>query len=345
VEALPETAQPASRESTMDDAQSSTMDMASASATIASLEREFLDYALAQAHPLLRLWRGEALEADLQEEVAAILAMVGDEDGARRVAAIMQVLGLPSSHYRGRVLAPGGARCIAHIDFPDPSGGFPFVKIRCASEPPGSVAGWRPLADGIIGAFAQFRPRAVRFFHPSHLPLRAPATHPHMHLLAAPAQSMAERADAPGLARVELRRAAGLEFYPQYEAVYAQMLDRRPHLRGEVGAESQPSLAECLEQGLLSEVFVDGTWSGIFAARRDRVAGVRGLQVVEIVLTQSARGQRLGQAVHQRFARSVAQADPATILMGTISPKNTPSLRTALRAGRMEIGAFLWVDL
>jgi hypothetical protein len=72
---------------------------------------------------------------------------------------------------------------------------------------------------------------------------------------------------------------------------------------------------------------------------------VRGLQVVEIVLIESARGQRLGPAVHQRFARLVAEADPATILMGTISAKNVPSLRAAQRAGRQEIGAFYWVDL
>jgi hypothetical protein len=72
---------------------------------------------------------------------------------------------------------------------------------------------------------------------------------------------------------------------------------------------------------------------------------VRGLQVVEIVLTRAARGQGLGPAVHQRFARRVAADDPATIIMGTISAKNAPSLRTALRAGRMEIGAWHWIDL
>ena len=156
---------------------------------------------------------------------------------------------------------------------------------------------------------------------------------------------MAERPDAAGLGRVALRRGTSLEFYPRYEAAYAQMLDARPHLKGEVDVESRERLAECLEQGLLCEVFVDGAWSGLIAARRDLIAGVRGLQVVEIVLVESARGQGLGAAVHQRFARLVAEADPAAIVMGTISARNLPSLRTALRAGRLEIGAFYWVDL
>jgi hypothetical protein len=31
--------------------------------------------------------------------------------------------------------------------------------------------------------------------------------------------------------------------------------------------------------------------------------------------------------------------------MGTIAARNVPSLRTAERAGRLEIGAWHWVDL
>ena len=273
------------------------------------------------------------------------MGTLDDDAGAQRVAEIMHVLARPAASYKGRLLELGGVRCLAHIDFPDPSGGFPFVKIRCASAPPGAIGEWRPLTEGMARAFAEFRPCAVYFFHPAHLPMRAPAARVRMHLLAAPADSMAARPDAPGLDRVELRRAAGLAFYPDYEAAYAQMLEERPHLSGVIEAESRETLGECLEQGFLFEVLVDGAWSGLIAARRDLVAGVRGLQVVEIVLTRAARGQGLGLAVHQRFARAVAAIDPATVLLGTISAKNAPSLRTALRAGRLEIGAWHWVDL
>jgi hypothetical protein len=109
--------------------------------------------------------------------------------------------------------------------------------------------------------------------------------------------------------------------------------------------ESEETLVECLQQGLLCEIFVDRAWSGLIAARRDSIAGVCGLQVVEVVLTKHARGQRFGAAVHQGFARSVAATDPEAIMIGTISPKNVPSLRTAIRAGRLEIGAYHWIDL
>ena len=294
---------------------------------------------------MLREWRGKELEADLREAVAAGVKTIGDDAEAQRIAEVMHVLALPASQYKGRLLGARGLRCVAHIDFPDPSGDFPFVKVRGASMPPGSVADCGPLSEVVSRAFETFRPRALHFFHPAHLPLRAPAARIDKHLLAAPARSMAERPDAAGLGRVALRRGAGLDFYPRYEVAYERMLDARPHLKGEVRVESRESLAECLGQGLLCEAFVDGAWSGLIAARRDSIAGVRGLQVAEIVLVESARGQGLGPAVHQRFARLVAEADPAAIVMGTISARNLPSLRTALRAGRLEIGAFHWVDL
>jgi hypothetical protein len=294
---------------------------------------------------MLGLWLGEALENDLREATAASLRTLTDDAEARRIADVMHVLARPAGSYKGRLLDLGGVRCIAHIDFPDPSGGFPFVKIRGASVPLGSIADWRPLREGIAGAFAEFRPRAISIFHPAHLPLLAPAARLYRHLLAAPAGSMAARPEASGLHRIALRRAANLDFYPEYEAAYAQMLAERPHLKDEIGVESRRTLAECLEQGLLFEVLVDGAWSGLIAARRDLVAGVRGLQVVEIVLTRPVRGHGLGPAVHQGFAGAVAAIDPATVILGTISARNAPSLRAARKAGRQEIGAWHWIDL
>jgi L-amino acid N-acyltransferase YncA len=312
---------------------------------LASLEDEFLGYALAQAHPMLRQWRGAALEADLREATAASLRTFIVDAEAQRVADTMRVLALPAASYQGRLIDMGGVRSIAHIDFPDPSGDFPFVKIKGASEPPGSIAEWHPLAKAINGAFAQFRPRAVYFFHPAHLPLRAPEARVDTYLVAAPAGGMAGRPDAPGLDRVELRRATGLAFYPEYEAAYEQMLAERPYLRDEIEVESRDDLAECLEEGLLFEVLVDGVWGGLIAAERDLVAGLRGLVIEEIVLARAARGQGLGPAVHQRFARAMAANDPATVILGTIAAKNAPSLRTAGKAGRLEIGAWYWIDL
>ena len=135
---------------------------------IENLEREFLGYAIAQTHPKIREWRGEHFESDMREANAAVLRTITDDAAAQRVAEIMHVLALPAARFKGRVLNVGELRFIAHIDFPNASGDFPFVKVKCANVPPGSIADWHPLAAVIARAFDEFRPRALYVFHPSH---------------------------------------------------------------------------------------------------------------------------------------------------------------------------------
>ncbi len=294
---------------------------------------------MAQAHPLVREWRGAKLEADLLEAVTASVQTIADDDEAQRVAEVMHALALPAASYRGRLIDAGGVRCIAHIDFTDPSGDFPFVKVRCASVPPGSIADWGPISGGIARAFGEFRPRAAPILPPVASAV-AGAGLAHRH-----ASSCRARPEHGRAARCRpASTASSCSAPPTSISTRATRLPtsrcstRGPSCRARLASRRRETLAQCLEQGLLCEVFVDGAWSGLIAARADMLAGVRGLQMVEIVLTQSARGHGLGPAVHQGFARSVAEADPAAVLMGTISPKNAPSLQAALRAGRMEIG-------
>ena len=156
---------------------------------------------------------------------------------------------------------------------------------------------------------------------------------------------MAARPSAPGLARVTLQRPADLGFYPRYVEAYEQMFLARPQMRGEVRVESEETLAACHAEGLLYEIAVDGAWAGIMAARHQVIAGLSGTYMVEILLDGPARGQGLGPAVHQRLAAKVAAADPSAILTGIIAPVNEPSLKTATRAGRVEIGVWHWIGV
>ena len=154
--------------------------------------------------------------------------------------------------------------------------------------------------------------------------------------------------NVPGVAganRVEVRRSTSTDFYPHYQAIYENVYSERPALRGAVRTESEDNLADCLAINLLFEIYVDGKWSGVVAADRRTVAGIHGVYMVEIVLEQSARGQGLGPAVHRRLAAAVADVQPTDIILGTISDKNPWSRQTALRAGRLQIGAWHWIRL
>jgi hypothetical protein len=309
---------------------------------VAALEREFTNCALEQAHPLMRAWRRDELETDIREATKGLVALIADDDAARRYAETMKVLGRPPEQFKMRSVEIGGHRFLAQIDFPDPSASLPFVAIFGASTPPGAISDASVLRQ-LARAFESFAPRRIRFYQPAHVPIEAPGTHIDQHFLAGLAREMAERPSAPGLARVTLQLPADLGFYPRYVEAYDQMFLARPQLRGVVRIESEKSLAACHAEGLLYEIAVDGRWAGIVAARHQVVVGLRGVYMIEILLDRVARGQGLGPVVHQLLAAKVAAADPSAILTGTIAPANEPSLKTAMRAGRVEIGAWHWV--
>ena len=316
-----------------------------AASQIPELENEFCAAAMAQAHPKVLQWCGATLEANLRKGSVSAVASVVDEDQAEQFAKAMHVLGLPSECFKSQLIDSDGARLIAAINFRDVSGATPYIRILRSTVPPGAISDWSALKPCLAEAFGEFKPEAVIFSHPAHLPLRAPTTRIEDHLLAAPAGDIANGPRVAGFERVALRPSVNVEFYPRYNAMYESLYLERPALRGEVRTESKDDLADCLAHGFLFEIFVDGQWSGVLAADRRNVGGVQGVYMIEIVLEHGARGQRLGPAVHQHLAATVAKVDPTEIILGTISAKNPWSRQTALRAGRIEIGAWHWVQL
>ena len=311
---------------------------------LASLAREFTTCALEQAHPMVRMWRGKDLEADLHMMTAREVALLVDETTARGFAETMKVLALPPTAFTARLVEIDGTRFLARIDFPDTTGANSFVEILRATTPPGSITD-ATVFHRLAEAFAGFAPHRIQFYHPSHRPIAVPGARVDQHFLAGLASEMTARSPAPGLERIELARATNLSFYPRYVAVYRQMYEERPALLDSVRIEDEESLAECLADALLFEIAVNGLWAGIVAARHRLVGGVRGIYMIEIVLDATHRGQTLGPAVHQRLATIVSTSEPAAVIIGTIARANTPSLTTATRAGRVEIGAWYWLDV
>lgn len=309
-----------------------------------ALEREFTEHTLSQMHPQVRDWRGSQLDTDIRAAMKDLVSLVSDDGEARRFADIMEVTGMSPDHFKVRLIEVDGHRFLAQIDFTDETGASPFVSVFRGSSPPGTIAETSVL-ERLAASFAGFAPRTIRFFHPAHASLRLPRTRIDQHFLAAPAREMADRRPAAGLSRVKLSSATSLAFYADYVEAYEQMYSLRPHLRNEVRIESQDSLGDCLAEGLLFEISVDGVWAGIVAARRETLACLDATYMIEILLDRTARGQGLGPAVHQRLAIHVAATDPSAVISGTIAPVNVPSLKTALRAGRIEIGAWHWLDL
>lgn len=313
--------------------------------TVADLEREFLTYAIEQSHPLVRELSGARLSDNLLGTVRRDVDRIGSGEFAAWYARGWQALGLPATRFNNRLLDVEGVRMIAGIRFRNRDPDFPFIGIDQSSVPLGTIADADTLAAHLKAEFSEFRPRALSFHHPSHLPLRAANARGDRHVLIAPGSSMIARPSPARLDRVRLVASSSLASFERYRALYDDIFDERPWLRGVVRVETRETLETCRAQGLLFDIEIDGAWSGIVAGCEDVIAGVSGVQVAEIVLSRRVRGSGLGIAVQRRFAETVAARDASAVIFGTVDDANLPMRRTAERAGRIDVGASFLIDL
>jgi hypothetical protein len=312
---------------------------------LVDLEREFLTYALEQAHPFVRECAGERLRDNLLEDIRTDLDRISDHDFAKWHGSGRDHFGEPVERFNNCVVRFGSVRMLVGIRFRNLDNDHPFVGIEQSSVAIGTIEDRASLLNSLAASYRAFRPFAVRFHHPSHLPFHAGGTRGDVHVLIAPARSMLEPNPPSGLDRVKLVASTDLASYDRYVALYEEITSERPWMRGVVFPEDRDSLERCCQQGLMFEVLVDGTWSGLVAGSLGTIGGVKGVQVVEIILSRQARGSGLGIAVQRRFAEAVAVRDPSAIIWGTVAGSNMPMRRTAERVGRIDVGAYYWADL
>jgi hypothetical protein len=254
---------------------------------------------------------------------------------------------LPAAAFNNRLIEIGPLRLIAGIRFRNLDNHHPFVSIEQSNLPVGTLGQATKLMQTMRAAFSAFKPRALSFHHPSHLPLRIEGATADFHVLIALAQTIAARPGPPGLDRVALVGCTDLDFYARYVALYDDIYGERPWARTEVRLEDRETLADCGAQGLLFHVYVDEIWSGIVAGThcgRAARGAARGIQVAEIILAKSTRGAGLGVAAQHRFAEHVASREPKATIWGTIAHANLPMRRTAERVGRVNIGTTYCID-
>lgn len=208
----------------------------------------------------------------------------------------------------------------------------PFVDV---------VGGDRPLTPADLLAIAGLARAEFALFSPLYARLwnaepayTWPGTRPDMRLLAGRLGDLRAR---PIPDHLTARPAQSLDFYPRYLAIYERNFAEHPDHQLHARAESQEDLADLLDQGAVLEVFVNGAWAGVLAARPDVQRGLRGATVVELALDHAFRGQGHGAHLSALLARHLPQPD-AQCLLGTIHADNRWAYRSALRAGRHDLG-------
>jgi len=133
-------------------------------------------------------------------------------------------------------------------------------------------------------------------------------------------------------------------FYDRYLQIHSRQVAHDPTHARHARCEDQQDLADLAGQGLLFDVQVNDEWAGIIAAEADVRRGIRGATVVELLLDPEYRGLRYGQHLSTLLAKVLPQTDEEC-LMGTIHVENVAAYRSALRAGRVDVGGEIVIPL
>ena len=141
--------------------------------------------------------------------------------------------------------------------------------------------------------------------------------------------------------RVEIVRPKDLSMYLMFNEAYESLPEE---IRSLVWIESEETLEVCLKNGMLFDVRIDGEWAGLLATRREPGPYWDGVCVVEEVLSEAHRGRGFGKAAQRRLIEEL-RIMGETLLWGTISPKNAPSIGVATGNGRDKLCAMYWIDL
>ena len=308
--------------------------------------QDWLEYAINQTHPLLKIWFTHSqLESNLREHTERDFDWL--ENLGAKFSIRMPVSGATPEMYNHRILEVAQRQVMLGIRFKAMNPDFPFVDVVRSSEAITNQTQVDAIKAVIRKEFAIFKPKAARFCQPSHLEYQFPNGTGDKRFLAAPLTTILELPKPENLDRIQLIRAENLDFYPRYAAIYDQLYLERPWLPEVASMETLEDMKSYLE-GVTFEVFLDGNWAGITSFDRSIEHGLSGWYTNEIVLEKHARGQGIGASLQHIVAQTLLQHSQTTesdLLWGTIGAVNMPMLKTATRAGRVDVGGWYWESL
>ncbi len=211
----------------------------------------------------------------------------------------------------------------------------PFVDVIASTAPPTSDA-LAEIADAVLPSYEPFAPLALRIEPPDPGAFGGGVD---QYVVAGQVETLRSWRRSASYAAVALRPGEPAAMAELAERIYAAL----PPGHGRWAcAESEDSLQDCADEGLLFEVSVDGTGAGVVAALRDDRHAMSGFCVEELCLDTTWRGRGLAAGAVQRLVDALP-AREGDVLWGTIHPDNAPSLRNALSVGRQIVGGYVWV--
>ena len=190
-------------------------------------QNRLLGYAQHKVHPLVREWlSAETLEQNLLSELDGDLERLHSDALAAEFQRYCPVEGAGAEGYKNRLLTVGGLELLTGIRFLGLDMAQPFVDVLYMSEPILTPEQLGAVQEAIGLEFNVFRPKRTRFYVSSHLPQLD--VDGDKRLIAAPLRVMLAQPKPTTFDRVTLKQATSLAFYPDYAAIYRELLRRAP---------------------------------------------------------------------------------------------------------------------
>lgn len=293
-------------------------------------------------HPMVRERVPEAsrLEALRKEMTWALTTAMTDLEFAEGFAAAQPQSGQPPEAFLNRwVTIADDLSALVGPRYRSRDPAKPFVSVEASTRP--ITAEDLPALRSVLGGeFSAFDPLYVRCWN-AEPPGAWPGTRPDMRNVVGHIADLRQR---PLPSSLTARTATDLVFYDRYAAIHQTHVEREPEHAVHSRVETREDLTELIDDGTLFEVFVDDQWAGIVGAYADTRAGLTGFTVEELILDHAVRGRGYGSALSTVLARELP-ADGDTWLLGTIHADNVTAYRSALAAGRADVGGEVLVTL
>lgn len=121
------------------------------------------------------------------------------------------------------------------------------------------------------------------------------------------------------------------DYYDWYYNQYKVFHELRPDFVDRVTVNPKEMMDECLKQGLLYQLEVDGEIAGLIAGEKETFLGESTVYIDEILTSSAFRGKGYGSKLLGSFVSLI----DAKYLTCNIDSDNVTSTKTALRAGEV----------
>jgi hypothetical protein len=249
-------------------------------------------------------------------------------------------LDLPAEAYRNRWLAlRSGAHVLVGPRYLGRDPDLPFVGISASER----LLTADDVDDLIALARSRFAPFAPEFLLlNSAWPITAwPGCRSERRTVVGTCGALRRQ---PVSSRLRTRKQPSDASYDGYRAIYDRDQAADPIRRRWARTEDREDFVRLGAAGTLFDVLVDGQWAGIVAAKEGSNGALSGAVVQELTLDQRFRGQGLGHQLSGLLARALPYDDDH-LLIGTIHSDNVAAYRSALRAGRVDVGGEILIPI